>query len=420
MKSEIISVGTELLLGQIVNTNAQIISQELQKIGMDVYYHTVVGDNKNRLMEVFHTAWNRSEVIILTGGLGPTQDDLTKETIAEYLKLPLILDENSLKKIREYFQKRQREMPINNMKQAMLPKGATAIPNQKGTAPGVILEKGGKTVIMLPGPPFEMEPMLKDYVIPFLSKKTSAVIFSRVLKFYGIGESTLEEKIKDLMENQVNPTIAPLAKMGEVTLRITAKAGSTKEAMSLISPVESKIRQRVGEYLYAFDDEKIEDIVVRLLLEQNKTLAIAESCTGGLVSHKLTEVPGISKSLDRTIVSYSNRAKEEILFVKSETLEKYGAVSEQTAIEMAEGVKRISKTDIGLSITGIAGPTGGSSKKPVGLVYIAYADSLGCFVEKHFFSGNRSEIKERAANAALHLLRKNLLEYHGEDKIWKE
>jgi len=409
MKAEIISVGTELLLGQIVNTNAQIISQELQKIGIDVYYHTAVGDNKGRLTEIFHTAWNRSDVIITTGGLGPTQDDLTKEAIAEYLNLPLVLDEDSLNKIREYFQKRRREMPVNNWKQALLPEGSKPIPNQKGTAPGIFLEKGGKIVIMLPGPPFEMEAMLKDYVVPQLSKKTSSVIFSRVLKFYGIGESLLEEKIKDLIENQSNPTIAPLAKRGEVTIRLTAKAGSREEAMSLIEPVEAEIRSRFGEYLYAFDDENIEDVVARLLLEKNKTLAIAESCTGGLVSHKLTQVPGISNSLDRAIVTYSNRAKEEVLHVKSETLKNYGAVSEQTAVEMAEGARRISNTDIGLSTTGIAGPSGGSKEKPVGLVYMACADSSGCTVERHLFIGNRSDIKEMAANAALQLLRKKLL-----------
>jgi len=409
MKAEVISVGTELLLGQIVNTNAQIISQELQKIGIDVYYHTAVGDNKGRLTEIFHTAWNRSDVIITTGGLGPTQDDLTKEAIAEYLNLPLVLDEDSLNKIREYFQKRRREMPVNNWKQALLPEGSKPIPNQKGTAPGIFLEKGGKIVIMLPGPPFEMEAMLKDYVVPQLSKKTSSVIFSRVLKFYGIGESLLEEKIKDLIENQSNPTIAPLAKRGEVTIRLTAKAGSREEAMSLIEPVEAEIRSRFGEYLYAFDDENIEDVVARLLLEKNKTLAIAESCTGGLVSHKLTQVPGISNSLDRAIVTYSNRAKEEVLHVKSETLKNYGAVSEQTAVEMAEGARRISNTDIGLSTTGIAGPSGGSKEKPVGLVYMACADSSGCTVERHLFIGNRSDIKEMAANAALQLLRKKLL-----------
>ncbi|TYP54312.1 competence/damage-inducible protein A [Thermosediminibacter litoriperuensis] len=409
MKAEVISVGTELLLGQITNTNARIISRQLQEIGVDVYYHTSVGDNSERLLEVFHTAWNRSEAIILTGGLGPTQDDLTKETIASYLNLRLVLDEPSLARIREYFEKRDREMPENNLKQALVPEGAIAIPNDKGTAPGVLLERDGRIVVMLPGPPFEMEPMLKAYVIPFLSKKSSGVIFSRVLKFYGIGESMLEERIKDLIEGQTNPTIAPLAKMGEVTLRITAKAGSIKEAMDMIAPVELKITERVGEYLYAYDDEKVEEIVAGLLLKLNKTIAIAESCTGGLVSHKLTEVPGISKSLDRAIVSYSNRAKEELLFVKRGTLEKYGAVSEQTALEMADGVRRSSQTDLGLSITGIAGPEGGTAAKPIGLVYIAYSDASGCAVERHLFSGNRSEIKEKAANAALHLLRKSLL-----------
>jgi len=409
LKAEIIAVGTELILGQIPNTNAQVISQALQEIGIDVYYHICVGDNKERLKEVFQTSFKRSDIIILTGGLGPTEDDLTKETVAEYLNLPLKLDENSLNRMKDYFKKTGRQIANNNYKQALIPEGAIAIENKNGTAPGVLLKYGDKIIVMLPGPPREMEPMLKETVIPYLSKMSATTIFSRILKFYGIGESDLEERLKDLIDSQTVPTIAPLVgRAGEVTIRLTAKAGSKEEAQKIIRPTEEEIIKRTREYFYGFDNDSVEEIVAKLLSKLNKTISIAESCTGGLLAHKLTNIPGISASFDRGIISYSNRSKHELLNVKNETLENYGAVSEETAKEMAEGIRLSSGTDIGVSVTGIAGPDGGTAEKPVGLVYIGYADSSTVCAQRHIFSGRRIDIKERSANSALHLVRKML------------
>jgi len=409
LKAEIIAVGTELLLGQIANTNAQIISNALQDIGIDVYFHTCVGDNQERLISVLEIGFKRSDIIILTGGLGPTKDDLTKETLAHYLNLPLVMDEGSLENIKRYFAQRGKAFTENNYKQALIPDGAIALENKIGTAPGVLLNKNGKVIVLLPGPPREMETMLRDAVIPYLSKMSNSTIFSKVLKFYGIGESALEEKLEDLISQQTNPTIAPLAKPGEVTIRLTAKAESRTAAEKLIKPVEDKIIERVGEFLYGYDDDSVEEIVASLLAKYNKTIAVAESCTGGLMAHKLTNIPGISQYFERGIVSYSNRAKEELLKVNPDTLKKYGAVSEETAREMAMGIRNSSGTDIGVSITGIAGPSGGSPEKPVGLVYIGYSDSNVCCAEKHIFSGNRTDIKERSVNCAFHLVRKMLL-----------
>jgi len=405
LKAEIIAVGSELLLGQIVNTDAQIISSALQNIGIDVYYHVCVGDNRDRLEEVFNTSISRSDIIIFTGGLGPTQDDLTKETVARCLDLPLVIDEFSLNNIKDFFKMRKRRFTENNLKQALIPKGAKAIANKNGTAPGVILKHGDKIIIMLPGPPFELKPMLEDTVIPYLSKGSENTIYSRVMKFYGIGESALEEKLKDLIQTQTNPTIAPLAKMGEVTIRLTAKAANKSDAESLIKPIEQEITQRAARFLYGFDDDCVEDIVAKLLYKHNKTISIAESCTGGLMAHRLTNIPGISRYFERGIVSYSNLAKHELLGVKNETLSKYGAVSEDTCAEMAMGMREKAGTDIGVSITGIAGPDGGTLEKPVGLVYIGYADSDKIRVEKHIYSGKRSDIKSRSANSAFHLVR---------------
>jgi len=408
LKAEIIAVGTELLLGQIVNTNAQVISNALQEIGIDVYFHTCVGDNPERLMSVLETGFNRSDIIILTGGLGPTADDLTKETVAAFFNLKMIVDEGSLKDIKCYFAERGMPFTRNNCKQALVPEGCIALKNKIGTAPGILLNKNGKIIILLPGPPREMELILKDEVIPYLSKMSSSTIFSKVLKFYGIGESALEEKLEDLISQQTNPTIAPLAKAGEVTIRLTAKAESRLVAEKIIKPVEEEIIKRVGDFLYGYDDDSVEEIVAKLLAKYNKTIALAESCTGGLMAHKLTNIPGISQFFERGIVSYSNRSKEELLKVNPATLNKYGAVSEETAREMAEGIRVSSGTDIGISITGIAGPSGGSPEKPVGLVYIGYSDYNICFAEKHIFNGKRIDIKEHSVNSAFHLLRKML------------
>lgn len=405
MKAETIAVGSELLLGQITNIDAQIISKELQKIGIDMYYHTCVGDNKDRLANVFKIAFERSDIIILTGGLGPTEDDITKETISSCLDIPLVNDHTSLNRIKSYFKSKNRNMTKNNLKQAKIPKGSIAIANNRGTAPGIFLKHKGRIIVMLPGPPLEMKPMLKDVINSYFTNLSKHTIYSRVMKFYGIGESQLEEKLKDLILNQSNPTIAPLAKTGEVTVRLTAKAENKEKAKKLIEPIEEKIKKRLHKFLYAYDNDTIEDVVAKLLLRFSKTIAVAESCTGGLISNKLTNISGISEVFERGIISYSNKSKRELLGVKSSTLEKYGAVSGQTAKEMAMGVRELASSDIGISVTGIAGPGGATSEKPVGLVYIGYADSSKTYVKKCVFDGNRLEIKERSANAALHLVR---------------
>lgn len=405
MKAEIIAVGSELLLGQIVNTNAKLISNELQKIGIDVYYHTCVGDNKKRLNDVFKAAYSRSNLIILTGGLGPTKDDITKETISSCLGLPLEMEQDSLKKIKKYFTSKNKNMTENNLKQASIPKGSIAITNHRGTAPGVFLKHEGKIIVMLPGPPQEMKPMLKDVINSYLLNMCDQIIYSRVMKFYGIGESQLENEIQDLLLNQSNPTIAPLAKMGEVTIRLTTKANSKNKAKAIIKPVEDEIKKRLNKFLYAYDNETIEQVVAKQLLKSSKTIAVAESCTGGLVGSKLTNVPGISEVFKYGVISYSNEAKQKLLGVKSSTLKKYGAVSRQTAEEMAIGIKNLSNSDIGVSITGIAGPEGGTAQKPVGLVYIGYADSNRTCAKRCIFNGSRLEIRERSANTALHLVR---------------
>jgi len=409
MNSEIISVGTELLLGQIDNINTRIISQKLSEIGINVFFHTSVGDNRERISSVFKIALERSDLIIFTGGLGPTLDDLTKETVAEVLRLELNYDEDTLNRIRAFFKKMQREMPENNKKQALVPEGAITIPNESGTAPGIILQTGEKIIILLPGPPNEMEPMLNKFVIPFLRKRLSnEVIKSRVLRFIGIGESSLEQKILDILKKQTNPTVAPLAKQGEVTLRITAKAKSEKDANELIEPIIQAIKERVGEYIYSYDNDPMEAVVGRMLIERRCTISIAESCTGGYLSHLLTNIPGISAVFDRGIISYSNKSKTEILNVPAEILKQKGAVSQETAISMASWIRKLSGTDLGVAITGIAGPDGGTHLKPVGLVFIALSTDSGDLCEKYLFNGSREAIKRRSALAALDLIRRYL------------
>ncbi|MCM8900802.1 competence/damage-inducible protein A [Caldicoprobacter algeriensis] len=410
MDAEIIAVGSELLLGQIANTNAQYISQRLSSVGVNVYYHTVVGDNRKRLLEALEIACKRADIIITTGGLGPTMDDLTKETIAEFLGLELVLHQPSAQAIREFFARRGRTMTENNLKQAMFPREAIILPNDVGTAPGAIIEKDSRTFIMLPGPPYEMQPMFENHVIPYLAQKGNEKIFSRVLRIYGIGESAVEEMIKDLLENQTNPTIAPLAAYGEVTLRLTVKCHRSQDPLELMKPVEDEIRRRLGQAVYGVDDDRLETVVARLLKEKGLTLAVAESCTGGLISNLLTDVPGISENLLETCVTYSNQAKINRLGVKPETLEAYGAVSPQTAQEMAEGILKTSGADIGLAVTGIAGPGGGSPEKPVGLVYIAIAMGGDVEVKRFRNQGDRKRIKLSTANTALDLLRRKLLE----------
>jgi len=410
MNCEIISVGTELLLGQIANTDAQYISQKLSELGINVYYHTVVGDNKQRLLEALNIAVKRVNLIITTGGLGPTVDDLTKEVVAEFLGLEMHIHEPSLEHIKEHFKRTGREVTDNNIKQALLPKGAIPIYNPNGTAPGAIIEHEKGIFVILPGPITELKPMFEKEVMPFLRKFSDYSIVSRVIRIFGIGESKVEEIIKDLLENQNNPTIAPLLGHGDVTLRITARVRNGEDANALIDPIEHEIKERLGNAVYGFNDDTMNSIVGRMLKERELKVAVAESCTGGLVSDKLTDIPGISLVFDRGMITYSNEAKIELLNVSEDTLRLYGAVSPQTAEEMALGALNHSHADIALSTTGIAGPDGGTSLKPVGLVYMALADKCGVYSTKHLFDGDRRKIKEMAALTALNLLRLHILE----------
>lgn len=410
MKAEILAVGTELLMGQITNTNAQYISSRLPDVGIGVYYHDVVGDNHDRLRKCLELAMSRSDVIIITGGLGPTKDDLTKETIAEAVNRKLVLDQVTLDKMTQYFKKRHTgAMPKNNIKQAYLPDGCIAIRNKNGTAPGCIIEYNGKFIVMLPGPPSEMKPMFEESVIPFFAERSEFRLESRFIRIFGIGESSVEETLIDIIEGQTNPTIAPYARDGEVMLRITARYGKKAVKEDLITPVENEICRRLGDKVYSHDNSSLEEVASKLLMESGLTLSAAESCTGGLFASRLTGIPGISAVFDRAIVTYSNRSKKEELGVRQETLERYGAVSEQTAKEMAEGIRRVSSSDIGISITGIAGPDGGTAEKPVGLVFTALAHREGVEGKKLELWGGRTRIRNIACMNAFDMLRRYLL-----------
>ena len=411
MRAEMISVGTELLLGQIVDTNAPYLSTVLSALGIDVYYRITVGDNAARLAETLRTALSRADLVITIGGLGPTQDDLTKETIAEVLGEQMVIDPESEKVIRAFFERRGLQIAESNLKQALKPETGIAIPNSVGTAPGVIVEKDGKIVIALPGPPGELMPMVERSVIPYLSAKTlgaPTVLVSRILRVCGIGESAAEEKVKDLLSSR-NPTIAPYAGAGEVTFRITAKAANTDEALGLISELEQKARERLGDYVYGADDETLESVVVHALIERKLTLALAESCTGGLIAHRVTNVPDSSNTFLAGIVAYSNKAKTDFLGVPEDLICAHGAVSPEVAEAMADGASSQTGADIALGVTGIAGPGGGTPAKPVGLVYMGLRTPEGTSVAKNLFGGSRTEIKLRASQAALNLVRMHLL-----------
>ena len=405
MNAEIISVGTELLLGQILNTDARFISEQLASTGINLFYTTVVGDNAKRLKEAAKQAFARAELVIFTGGLGPTGDDLTKETVSEYFGLKTVCDEYSLNKIKAFFEKINVPMTENNVKQAYMPEGAEVIENFNGTAPGCIIEKDGKTAVLIPGPPSEAEPMFKNQIMPYLLKKSGTTIVSKTVKTFGIGESALEDKVKDLMQSG-NPTLAPYAKTGEAELRITAKSETAEEAERLISDMLKKVEMRIGGYIYGYDDETLNSAVYKYLKNNGLTLATAESCTGGLLADSIVKIPGSSGVFGYGVVTYANEAKMKLLGVKAETLEKHGAVSPQTAAEMAEGVRKLSGSRIGASTTGIAGPDGGTEEKPVGLVYIAVAYENGTYVKKLNLSGNREKVRTLAVKNVLHMIMK--------------
>ena len=406
--AEILCIGTELLMGNTVNTNATYIAQGLAQNGINVFHQAVVGDNPKRLLESLEQAFSRSDIVITTGGLGPTYDDLTKETIAGFFGRELVLDEESLRHIEEFFHKIGREMSDNNRKQAMMPENCTIFPNLNGTAPGCAIEQDGKIAFMLPGPPREMKPMFDHYVIPYLLKDSDTVLASKMIHLFGIGESLLEHKLHDIMVNSSNPTLAPYAKSGEVMLRVTARVGREEDPDVLLQPMIDKVKEVAGEFIYGIDIGDLQTAAVTRLKEKKLHVATAESCTGGYISKRITEVDGASSVFDCGVCSYANEIKEKVLGVSHETLMNYGAVSEQCAREMAAGIRRISGAEIGISSTGIAGPGGGTETKPVGLVYVAvdsdkYSEVLKLNIPSRSDDA-REYIRYIASSHALHLV----------------
>lgn len=409
MIAEIMSVGTEILMGSIVNTNASFLAEECAKLGLSCYYQQVVGDNEERLSESLRLALSRSDIVLISGGLGPTEDDLTKETVAKVCNLKLVEHAESKRALEAFFDKRNRAITENNYKQIMMPEGCMVLPNPNGTAPGAIIRYENSHIVIMPGPPSEMKAMFADSVKPYLSELSEAKIYSVTIKETGIGESAAEDMLMDLIDAQTNPTIATYAKEGEVHIRVSASAEDMKAAKALTKPVVKEIKNRLKPYVYTTEDGvTLEESIVRQLIKKKMTLTCAESCTGGLLSGRIISVPGVSEVYKSGFITYSNKAKRKLLGVKKETLKEFGAVSRECAYEMAFGAANASGADVSLVVTGIAGPGGGSEKKPVGLVYI------GCFVngetvvKEYRFSGNREIIRQYSVTCALRLLRECL------------
>lgn len=410
MECEILCIGTELLHGDIVNTNAQYISKKLAEIAIDVHYQTVVGDNPKRIRNCLDAAFQRADIVICTGGLGSTQDDITKDALAEYFGVKMVYDEKSYEHLKKVYLNFKNDFPKNNLRQTYFPEGAIILNNPNGTANACIMEDKIhdkiKIGILLPGPPKEMEPLMDNDVIPYLKQYSKDVVYGEKLVVTNIGESAAEEMIMDIIEKQTNPTIAPYASAGKVIFRITAKAESKEKCIEMIRTVKEELISRFGrENAYVTETGKVEDRTTKLLMEKNITIATAESCTGGLVASKLVSYSGISKVFKEGFIVYSNDAKMNTINVNKDTLEKFGAVSEETAKEMACGAAYKAGADIGVSTTGVAGPDGGTDEKPVGLVYVCVYYKGEYFVKKLQSTGARDTIRERAATAALDLVR---------------
>lgn len=413
MTVELISVGTEILLGNIVNTNAAYLAEKIAVLGLSCYHQSVVGDNEERLEEAVRTAVGRSDIVILSGGLGPTKDDLTKEVTAKVFGRKLYEDPHTRARIQAYFDQRHTKSKMiteNNWKQAMVPEGAVVVDNHNGTAPGIILEENGKTAILLPGPPNEIRPMFERDIAPYLNRLQPEGIYSKMIKICSIGESRAETMVADLMDAQSNPTLAPYAKTGEVHFRVTAKAADEVTAEKLMKPMIEELKKRFGSYIYTMDEAvTLEEAVVNLLKGKNLTVTTAESCTGGLLAGRIMNVPGASAVYREGYITYANEAKEKLLGVRHETLETVGAVSKETAAQMAEGAARQAGAQAALSVTGIAGPDGGTPEKPVGLVYIGCHVAGRTRVEEFRFTGNRAKNRDYAVVRALTLLREELI-----------
>lgn len=417
MITELVAVGTEILLGNIVNTNSAYLSEKCAQLGLSVFYQTVVGDNEERMKAVIGNAIERSDVVILTGGLGPTDDDITKEVTAELMGFPLVEDTRWKAIMLDYMEQYRKNNPNrriteNNFKQAMVPEGAIVLDNKNGTAPGLIMEKDGKTVVLLPGPPNEMKPMFEESVFPYLRKKQPEIIYSQMVKICRIGESQVADEIADMIKEQTNPTIAPYAKTGEVHLRITAKANSEKECKKMIAPIVEELQKRFGDNIFTTEESKtLEATVVDMLREQGMTLSLVESLTGGMIASRIVNVPGASDVFLNGFVTYTNEAKHNLVGVKKKTLEKHGAVSEKCAKQMAKGGRLVSGTDICVSVTGIAGPDGGTEETPVGTVFMGCSLADRTIVKECHFTGNRAKIREQTTAHAIVFLRSCLLDW---------
>lgn len=424
--AEILCIGTELLLGQVLNTNAHYLSEQLAELGLNCYHHTTVGDNLERMKKSLRDALDRADVVLITGGLGPTPDDLTHEMLADFFQAEVQLDDEVLARIQQFFDQRGVPMPESNKKQAFRPIGAERLNNPRGTAPGLVwrvspqllaqtkIERPEmqRIILTFPGVPSEMKSMWEETARPLLAKQFGpGVVWSCELKHYGIGESALAEKYSHLLDLN-NPTVAPYAGVGECRLRVTARATTVEEAQAIAQPAIDEIKRESKFLCYGENQDTLESVVGRLLIQAKKTVSVAESCTGGLVSKRLTDVPGSSRYVSLNVVTYSNDAKTEMLKIPKESLDKHGAVSYETAKGMAEGVQLLSGADIGMGITGIAGPDGGSEEKPIGLVYISISTDEFTAVRRYNYPSHmtRVEIRQRTSSDALNLLRQYLLD----------
>ncbi len=405
MNCEIINVGTELLTGAILNTNSQFLSSELSNIGINVHNISVVGDNPKRLQLVLENALNNNDIIILTGGLGPTGDDLTKEVVSKVFGKKLVLDNTEKEHLQNWFNKRNIPFTKNNLKQAYLPEDSIKIENPNGTAPGVYLHEDGKYIFLLPGPPGELKELYFNFVQPTLKSFNNQKVESRFYNITGLGESLVEDKLKDLVENQKNPTIATYANLGEILVRLTANG---PDAEKLLDEKEKIIKERLGKYIFSYSNNSLVNTIGNCLIERNLTLSSAESCTGGMIGEQLTAIPGISQAYLLGLITYSNEAKIKVLNVNKKTLEKYGAVSEETCWEMCTNVRKILGTDFGIATTGIAGPDGGTPEKPVGLVYTGLATKDTVKIKRNLFYGNRDTVRKRTCNVIFQMLREEL------------
>lgn len=412
MTVELISVGTEILLGNIVNTNAAYLAEKIALLGLSCYHQSSIGDNEERMENAIRLALSRSDIVILSGGLGPTKDDLTKEVTAKVFGRKLYEDPHTKARIQEYFRRvHSKSITDNNWKQALVPEGAIVIDNHNGTAPGLILEdENGKTAILLPGPPNEIKPMFERDVAPYLNKKQPEGIYSKMVKVCSVGESRAETMVADIMDAQTNPTLAPYAKTGEVHFRVTAKAKDEEMAEALMKPMIDELYERFGTRIYTTEEDvTLEEAIVDILKEKKLTVTTVESCTAGLLAGRLMNVPGASAVFNEGYITYSNASKEKIVGVSHETLEKYTAVSRQTAEEMAVGAAKLSGADVAVSVTGIAGPGGGTQEQPVGLVYIGCCVKGKTRVEEFHFTGNRQKNRDYAVVRALTLLREEII-----------